>query len=461
MGTFFSAITGELTSDLMGLSAQVFLQLVLLVALACRVDNDDFRGNVSLACHVFCRLALIPVVGSSMSVLFTSKDPILCLLASVGLLLQLLLTVNYELFYFNFSLRLEDMFSRNPKGLWIAASKLALTLLSCVQAATDHMVVFVLLLVMSIALGVLSARNSCISSSYHNPMLDKVQGVASAVYLVINFCYLFIYTLQNELIGRNELVMISVMLVFSLKFFLNFRNYKLKRVLSELSVGKFSNEQEADLYFKSYMNIFRQRDRKAQLYRSALLKTHLNTCTEVTCCCRIRNTLYDPIEKAYGDAKLQPHNDIVYFKHFLLKILEECLVQFKGSVLLTMCLGFFNLEMLGLYARATQIIKLLRMKAKKGQLSLPERFLVEQLFRQLMEVLSLKNKRLTHPIAIEHIQAFDLALHSLSKHVIEATSNFAEMWELTNEGTESALPLLAQNCSRNLKTVLDIEHEFY
>jgi hypothetical protein len=35
--------------------------------------------------------------------------------------------------------------------------------------------------------------------------------------------------------------------------------------------------------------------------------------------------------------------DLVFFKHFLLKMLEDSLAQFKGSVLLTLCQGFFNL----------------------------------------------------------------------------------------------------------------------
>lgn len=54
-----------------------------------------------------------------------------------------------------------------------------------------------------------------------------------------------------------------------------------------------------------------------------MLKNHCNNCTKVDCCCKNRNKLYDPATGLMGNAKLQPHLDSVFVKHFYMKMIKD------------------------------------------------------------------------------------------------------------------------------------------
>lgn len=223
------------------LAVQTGSNLLLLVIGLSKVRNEDARAKIALGCHLYVRLSLVPNLCSFSYALISSGDLVIVLIATAGLALQLLLMANYELFFFNFSLQLNDNFSRNPRNLWELASRATLAVFSCVPSTTSLQVTFVLLLVMSVGYGFATTRASCVSNHFHNPVLGKVQGVLSMVHLTVNGSYLLIYTIQNDMISKNEAVFLFGVLAFALKFYLNYRNYRLKGVLGE-TPGKFSNE---------------------------------------------------------------------------------------------------------------------------------------------------------------------------------------------------------------------------
>lgn len=100
------------------------------------------------------------------------------------------------------------------------------------------------------------------------------------------------------------------------------------------------------------------------------MKIHINKCVDPTCCCKNRDVLYDPRRMIYGNDRLQPHQDIVFVKHFVLRLLEESLKQFKGSILLSLDEGFYHLEILKLYTRASMVVQQLKLTERKKGMTL-------------------------------------------------------------------------------------------
>ena len=63
------------------------------------------------------------------------------------------------------------------------------------------------------------------------------------------------WLINIEMIENNRLMMLVIVQVFVLKFFLNFRNYRLQSLIND--GDKVTNELQADLFFKCYVSIFK------------------------------------------------------------------------------------------------------------------------------------------------------------------------------------------------------------
>jgi hypothetical protein len=197
---FFEAITGVWLSGIISLAGIVVVALVLLAVLLAKVKDESARESVCVGYHCYARLGFVPVMNCVLAVLVRSGEEqssvIVSVLAALGLSLQLLLTLNYELFFFTFSLQPTDNFSRNPHSPYpLLLSKTLLLLLTTLSHTLPSL--FIIVLFLSVLHGFCLARSSCIKSSYQNLKLDKVQGVASAVFLTVNACYLLGWALRN------------------------------------------------------------------------------------------------------------------------------------------------------------------------------------------------------------------------------------------------------------------------
>jgi|JI6StandDraft_1071083.scaffolds.fasta_scaffold55399_1 hypothetical protein len=163
------------------------------------------------------------------------------------------------------------------------------------------------------------------------------------------------WLINIEMIENNRLMMLVIVQVFVLKFFLNFRNYRLQSLIND--GDKVTNELQADLFFKCYVSIFKTVSNKEdKLYISSLLKMHINQCEDAGCCCKRRNKLYDSTKDTYGNEEAQPHQDHVFVKHYLLKTLRDSLDRFPTSTLLTIDMGFYRVEFLWMYCKTADTI---------------------------------------------------------------------------------------------------------
>lgn len=88
--------------------------------------------------------------------------------------------------------------------------------------------------------------------------------------------------------------------------------------------------------------------KKNQAYVSSLLKNHCNNCIELDCCCKNRSVIYDPATNLSGKPKYQPHLDLVFVKHFYLKMIEDSIIEFPKSLDIRMLLALYHLEFLQL-----------------------------------------------------------------------------------------------------------------
>jgi len=70
---------------------------------------------------------------------------------------------------------------------------------------------------------------------------------------------------------------------------------------------------------------------------------HINHCDNAGCCCKRRNQLYDSVNDAYGNEEAQPHQDLVFVKHYMLKTLQDSMDKFPHSTLLVLNMGFYKL----------------------------------------------------------------------------------------------------------------------
>lgn len=84
------------------------------------------------------------------------------------------------------------------------------------------------------------------------------------------------------------------------------------------------SESEICLYCLFYWHCYKNStDKKSELYISSLLKKHMNECLELSCCCKNRQLLYDSNLKTFGNAKMQPHFDKVFIRHFIKKLISD------------------------------------------------------------------------------------------------------------------------------------------
>lgn len=137
--------------------------------------------------------------------------------------------------------------------------------------------------------------------------------------LALIFCYFDITLFYNSLTS----FVISFYLFF-VNFFLTFRKYWIKRIIID---DNTPTEISQITYVVTFIIFSIDRSQKKnETYISSLLKNHCNNCKIPDCCCKNRDSIYDPAKETYGSTKLQPHLDSVFVKHYFLQMIEDSII---------------------------------------------------------------------------------------------------------------------------------------
>ena len=124
-------------------------------------------------------------------------------------------------------------------------------------------------------------------------------------------------------IEQNILILVFVGIAYSIKLFLNIRNFYVK-VLTNSDLNEISDPILLDVKIRTYNLLSKTtEDKKSELLLASLLKIHYDKCKEVKCHCKIRNKLYDPKGRQQGDNKIQFHKDKVFVKFYIYKMIAE------------------------------------------------------------------------------------------------------------------------------------------
>lgn len=86
--------------------------------------------------------------------------------------------------------------------------------------------------------------------------MSKVDGIACLVYVSIIATDMLLHIFPVDMIMNNSLLFIAIFLGFSLRFFLNLRNFLIKNIVQG-EHNEITSAQQADLFFKVYVGTFR------------------------------------------------------------------------------------------------------------------------------------------------------------------------------------------------------------
>ena len=92
----------------------------------------------------------------------------------------------------------------------------------------------------------------------------------------------------------------------------------------------------------------------------------MNECADLACCCKNRGSLYDANSKTFGNPKLQPHNDRIFIRHYIRRLIMKGCEEHSKSIMLLFLLIIYDIEAVEMITYAVELIKKLsRMEQKK------------------------------------------------------------------------------------------------
>lgn len=178
--------------------------------------------------------------------------------------------------------------------------------------------------------------------------------------------------LKIDLFKNSLASFVCAFFIFFVNFFLTFRKFWIKRII----IDDNTTTEITQITYVTTFIIFsmNKSQKKNQAYVSSLLKNHCNNCNVVECCCKNRSIIYDPATNLSGKPKYQPHLDVVFVKHFYLKMIEDSIIEFPKSLDIKMLLALYHLEFLQLSPEFIKQIKFFNRKVVRDKLSLQQKF---------------------------------------------------------------------------------------
>jgi hypothetical protein len=182
---------------------------------------------------------------------------------------------------------------------------------------------FLVYLVMHLAFACYEAKQYAVELEYFDAKLNRNLGVLSLLAITINIAVLSSF-LDIKLVKNSLTSFVCAFYIFFVNFFLTFRKFWLKRIIiDDNTTTEITQITYVTTFIVFSMN---KSQKKNQAYVSSLLKNHCNNCNQLDCCCKNRSTIYDPATNLSGKPKYQPHLDLVFVKHYYLKMIEDSII---------------------------------------------------------------------------------------------------------------------------------------
>lgn len=351
------------------------LLMLLLIFLPCHSKDVDRLSSKMLTIGNI--LLPIPTVLCFLDAGFNyQSSPQHAVGLALALLALLLMLFNYAIyvnFHFAFSIKnaTHNVLARFPNFWAKEFGWVCLAALYKIVLTFGFPNFFVIYLLLYLALACYEAKKYAVDFEYFEAKVNRNLGMLSLLSITVGLAVLS-YFLGIELV-MNSLTSFSIAFyLFFINFFLTFRKFWIKRII----IDDNTTTEISQITYVTTFIIFSidKSQKKNQTYVSSLLKNHCNNCSELVCCCKNRESIYDPATGLSGKRKYQPHLDLVFVKHFYLKMIEDSILEFPKSLDIKMLLLLYYLEFLQLTPECIKHIKFFSRKLILDKLSVQQKF---------------------------------------------------------------------------------------
>jgi hypothetical protein len=192
-------------------------------------------------------------------------------------------------------------------------------------------------------------------------------------------------------------------------------------------------------------------DREDELLLASLMKIHSDKCTSELCPCGRRDNLYDPKTRSSAQPEQQLHQDVIFLKHYIVKIIRNGTLKCPESKKIHLDFIYFLFETLGCYTLVFDRIERFRDKFEQT-MSMTWEFLLYRLAYKSHEYVHSTNtsKKMNNIYNLENVVLYDKKFAELHSKIYDTATSIYRVWESLKEVIPD-LPSVKHFCKETVK----------